>query len=319
MKRIGLAVMGLGLLLLVGLTACSSNQAELDRAKADNQALTTANQKLTADNQQLKLIAGPPPASLDKLYPPQSPAPVWLIEMFNLAGPMEGIGVDLQEQDMANLKPNFQAFEAQYIKMSKMVPEWTSRFPMAPVTALGTAIDSGDPSKIGPAMGAVGGVCTACHDLYLVKVEQKYHWPSFDNVKVTDPISKKELAWVDYMRAMTGSYSGVSVNLQEGQLDKARKNFDAFNLQYKTLVVGCAQCHVDATGNPIPRKYFVDADSHAMVDSLGKALAATTTDAVAIGGLNAAIGNEICLKCHLVHLQAQSAKDTWAANANLLK
>jgi len=162
-------------------------------------------------------------------------------------------------------------------------------------------------------MGGVGKVCGDCHLIYQVKVQQKYHWKSFDDIKVTDPISKNELKWADYMWTMEGSFAGALTDLQEGQLDKANQNYQAFSVQFKALPNGCYQCHTT------PRNYFVDSESIALVDQLGSALSATPPDAAAIGSLSGAIGNEICLKCHLVHLQAQSAKDTWEANADLLK
>jgi len=295
----GLVIITLFLLVLA-VASCSSNQ----QSKLD----------------QLKQIAGPPPASLDQYFPPKATAPVWLIEMFNLAGPMEGIGVDLQEQDAAGMKANFQAFKAQYDKMSKMVPEWTSRFPQDPVTALGKAVDSGNPAQIGPALGQVGEVCSSCHLLYEVKVQQKYHWKNFDDVKVTNPVTKQEMKWGDYMTAMAGAYSGIAVDLQEGQLDNARKNFQAFSAQFKTLATdGCKQCHVDPSGKEIPRAYFVDQGVMSQIDKLGQALAAPTPDPKAIGDLSGFIGNESCVKCHFVHLPAQTAKDTWEQFKDILK
>ncbi len=287
-------------LILVVISACSSNQ-QSNVAK-------------------LKELAGPPPASLDQYFPPKAQAPVFLIEMFNLAGPFEGIGIDLQEQDMPGVKANFQAFQTQYTKVSKMVPEWTSRFPNDPVTALGKAIDSGNPAQIGPAMGNVGQVCGDCHLLYLVKVEQKYHWRNFDDVKVTDPVGGKELKWGDYMVALGGSFEGAMVDLQEGQLDKARQNLQAFTTQFKAMAdTGCRQCHVDQTGKEIPRKYYVDADSMAMINQMSKALSTTPPDGKAVGDLAGAIGNEVCLKCHLVHLPAQQTKDLWDQYKDVLK
>ncbi|MDP2662375.1 MAG: hypothetical protein Q8R28_16780, partial [Dehalococcoidia bacterium] len=115
--------------------------------------------KLEKENKILSEIAGPPPASLAQYYPPQAQAPIWLIEMFNLVGPFEGIGVDLQEGDVQGAKANYDAFKAQYNKVSGMVPEWKGRFPPGPVDDLGKALDSGDPAKVGPAMGQVGQVC----------------------------------------------------------------------------------------------------------------------------------------------------------------
>ncbi len=43
-----------------------------------------------------------PPASMDKLYPPQSQMPVWLLEMFKLASFYMSVGNDAQQGDWAN-------------------------------------------------------------------------------------------------------------------------------------------------------------------------------------------------------------------------
>ena len=310
MKKLGfIAGLAITTLFLVLLTAagCSSNQAELA--------------KLKADNQQLKEIAGPPPSSLDQYFPPKAQSPVYLVEMFNLAGPFGGIGADLQGGDMAGVKNNFNAFKAQYDKVAKMVPEWTSQFPSASVDDLGKAIDSGNPAQIGPAMGKVGEVCGSCHLVNMVKVQQQYHWKNFDEIKVTDPISNKELDFLEYMTAMEGTFGGAMNSLAKGQMDKAVQNWQAFQTQYETLgKEGCKQCHVDpVTQKEIPRKDFVDADSVALIDQLGKALAATPPDASAVQNLSGAIGNEICLKCHWVHFPAQYEKDRWDTFTDLFK
>ncbi|MBI4187798.1 MAG: hypothetical protein HY529_01175 [Chloroflexi bacterium] len=279
-------------LLAVALVACGQNlQPQVD--------------KLTKENKILKEIVGEPPASLNKLFPPQSPTPVFLLGMFDLAMPFEGIGVDLGEGDIAGAKANFDAFKKQYIKMSDMVPEWKDKFPMAPVNTLEQALASGDPAKVGPAMGGVGKVCGDCHAINLVKVEQKYHWPSFDNVKLTDPVTKASQSFGDYMIGLDGAFVGAAIDLQEGQLDNARKNYDAFSARFQTLSTACAACHTTA------RAYFVDPTSQSMVEQLGKALKSTPPDGKAVGDLMQGIGNEICMKCHFVHLPAQTTKDLW--------
>lgn len=205
------AAASLGLmLLLLTVAACAKNlQPEVDNLKAQVAAL----QK---QNQALKDIAGPLPASLDNLFPPKAPAPVYLLEMFALSGPFEGIIVDLQEQDMPGVQANYQAFKAQYQKMSGMVPEWKDRFPLAPVDALGQALASGDPAKVGPALGQVGQVCGSCHLLFQTKAHQKYHWPDFETVRVTDPVTNESVPWVEYMMRMGGAYSGIGNDLQQG-------------------------------------------------------------------------------------------------------
>jgi cytochrome c556 len=305
-------LLGMVIFFLV-LAACSSDKAETDQLKADNAALTK-------QNEALKQLAGPPPASLDQYFPPAAPAPLFLIEMFGLAGPFEGVGVDLQEQDIAGVKANYQAFKTQYDKVAAMVPEWKDRFPLEPVTALGTAIDGGNPAQIGPAMGKVGEICGSCHALYQIKTQQKYHWKSFDEIKVTDPVSGQEMEFGDYMVAMAGSFEGAFIDMGEGQLDKAHQNYEAFSTQFKALGENaCKECHQDPTGKEIPRKYYVDDDSLALVAQLGQALAANPPDAEAIGNLSGAIGNSICLNCHLVHLPAQNTKDNWETFQDILK
>jgi cytochrome c556 len=221
---------------------------------------------------------------------------------------------------MANAKASFQAFQKQYVKMSKMVPEWASRFPQAPVTALGKAVDGGNPAKIGPAMGGVGQVCASCHLLYQVKAQQKYHWRNFDDIKVTDPVSGQPLPLPDFMRAMSSGWEGALVDLQQGQADRSQKNWQNFRSQFSAMAAeACRQCHVDRAGNEIPRRYYVDADSTAMLDQMGNALSASQPDPAAIGELAGAIGNGICMNCHLVHFPAQNAKDMWETYAKVLK
>jgi len=309
---------------LVAMSACTATPAVTVTTTVTTTpapVTVTATPSANADLAKLKELAGPPPSSLDQYFPPKAPAPLFLIEMFTLAGPFEGIAVDLQEGDMANVKANFQAFNAEYAKISKMVPEWTSQFPQAPVDALGTAINSGNPAQIGQAMGGVGNVCGSCHLVNQVKVQQQYHWKNFDDVKLTNPVTGQSQAFVDYMTTMAGGFDGATLDLKEGQLDNAHKNYQAFTTEFKTLGTdACKQCHVDpATNKEIPRQYFVDPASLALIDQMGQALSAPTPDAVAIGNLAGAIGNNICLDCHLVHLPAQVAKDSWSQNSALFK
>ena len=234
---------------------------------------------------------------------------------------MEGIGANLQAQNMAAVKASYQGFVAQYDKVNKMVPEWSKYFPKAPVDALGQAIDSGDPSKIGPAMAKVGELCGDCHLVNQAKVMEQYHFNNFAEVKVTDPVTNKELEFGDYMTALAGTFEGALTSLGAGNQANAGKSWADFTAQYKALGDNaCKECHSDpATKQEIPRKYFVDADSMAVLGQMGKALAASPPDAAAVGNLSGAIGNGICFNCHLIHLPAQQAKDRWEKYSGLFK
>ncbi|OGO23602.1 MAG: hypothetical protein A2144_14315 [Chloroflexi bacterium RBG_16_50_9] len=306
MKRVLLIVVGILALLSANvLVACTSQQPD----QATQAELT----RLREQNKVLKELAGPLPASLDNYFPPKAPAPVWLFEMFALEGAMSGIMGDLQQGDIAGVEANYQAFKGQYEKISGMVPEWQGFFPMEPVENLGKAINSGDPSKIGPAFGPVGEVCGNCHIRNMVKAHQKYHWPSFDTVKLTNPLSNQAVSWKDYMFQLSGTFSGIGNDLRQGQLENARNNFQAFSATFKNLPQGCAACHTT------PRAYFVDPSVQALVDQLGRELAAANPDAKKVEELSGAIGNESCMNCHLVHFPAPNTKARWERFSDIFK
>jgi len=288
-------------LLTIGISSCAGGDLEAENAR------------LAEENALLKEIAGPLPASLDQYFPPAAPAPIWLIEMFGLSGPFEGIGNDLGQGDIDGAMANFEAFKAQYTKMSTMVPEWTDKFPMEPVDALGEALESGDPSKVGPAMGGVGAVCGSCHIINQVKAFQKYHWGDFEVIEIRDPISGENLAWRDFMFAMAGAFGGITNDLAQGQTDNAIANFEAFEARFNALGGACFNCH------PTERTYFVDASVKGMIAQLGEAVKAPNPDMEAIGGLAGGIGNESCMKCHLVHIPAQNTKAKWERYEDLFK
>ena len=294
MKKFYLAI------LMTAMVACGPNlKPQLD--------------KLEKENKLLKEMAGPLPASLDKYFPPQSPKPVYLMEMFGLSNPFEGISLDLQEKDMAGAKANYDAFKAQYQKLSNMVDEWKDKFPMGPVDTLGQALAGGDPSKVGPAMGRVGQVCASCHILNQIKAHQKYHWGNFDEIKINDPLSQKQISWHDYMMQMAGTFSGIGNELQQKQLDNARKNFKAFNAMFEGLTEGCALCH------DTPRAYFVDEKVKGMIAEIGKAIDANPPDGNTLQQLLGAVGQESCMKCHLVHMASFNTKARWQTFGELFK
>ncbi len=260
--------------------------------------------------EELEELAGPPPEFLDQLYPPQATEPTFLIEMLALDEAMVGLFVDLSEQDFANISGDLAKFKTQYDKMrNEVVPEWKDLMPLEPVTGLEEALASQDPDEIMPAAGEVGEICGNCHALYMAKVTIKYHWPSFEEVKVTDLLSEQQLSWADFKMPMALNFGGIGHNLQQGQLDNAMQNFQAFNAQFDALRKTCSDedfgCHSD---EPL---YFVSKDVQADIDALGGALTASPPDATAIAELMPKIGQESCGGCHTLHVPAAATMELW--------
>lgn len=284
-------------LLLAGLVVltlgCAGNQSEeIARLEKENAAL--------------RALVGPPPSSLDNLFPPKANGPVLLFKMIGLATPLTAIVVDLSEKDLEQAKAHFARFRTQYAEVSKLVPEWESAFPLEPVAELGTALDSGDQDKVMAALGRVGRVCHNCHVANMAKVQQKYHWGDFDSITVSDPMTQDAVSFEQLMHFLETSLVGIGVDLEQGQRENALKHFEALNERFQSLKKSCTTCH-----GPAERKYFVDKSVQVLVSKLGAALKSTPPNAKLVRELSQGIGMESCFKCHLVHVPAALARARW--------
>jgi hypothetical protein len=143
---------------------------------------------------------------------------------------------------------------------------------------------------------------------------------NFEAVELTDPFSGESMHLSEYMMAMAGAFAGVRNDLWQGQVDAARQNFQVFSGSFNNLTENaCKQCHKDQTGKEIPRTYFVDDSVMGMTDQLGQAVAANPPNGQAIEQFSDAIGGKSCMKCHLVHFPAATAKHRWEILADAFK
>jgi uncharacterized CHY-type Zn-finger protein len=124
-----------------------------------------------------------------------------------------------------------------------MVPEWEEYFDIKAAEAFVEATKTHDIAKAGKASGALSKTCSKCHTELEVSVWTKFHWPSFHKIKVTDPISKKEMAFDDYMGKISSSFKGVTVNFWEGQYDRSAKSLRVFKSRYMELKSTCSKFH----------------------------------------------------------------------------
>lgn len=253
----------------------------------------------------LKEQLGPPPSSLDQFYPPKAGQPVYLIRMTELGNIASSIMVDLMENDSDNVRSGLARFKAVYQELSGMVPEWTTWYPMEPITEFENAYDSGDPSRMMPAIDGIGNVCHSCHVAYMSKVKFRYHWDDFKEFQIPDPFGEKDISVSQLMHYLGDGLAGITSDLQQGQNAAAIKQFQAFNISFQVTKGLCGLCH------ETERFYFVDQKVQDMIDQLGLAVAQTEPDMAVIGQLSQGIGMESCFKCHLVHIPSALTKDAW--------
>ncbi len=256
---------------------------------------------------ELKSVSGPPPNSLTALYPPKAREPIFLLGMHAMDAPLETMANDLEEGSLDRAKNDFEAFRTRYREVSKMVPEWEKAFSAGPVEELGAALESGDRTRIMKTAEGVGKVCDDCHLTNLPKAYQAYQWEEFSMVSVTDPKTGETLEFREAMSRLSRSFQGVQTGLERGEVDKARKYYEAFSSRFKAFSQTCEACHEKE------RRYFVDAEMQEAVARLGSALKSSSPDARVVSDVMRGIGEESCSKCHLVHVPAAYAKARWNA------
>lgn len=180
-KRIELSFVALTGFLL----GCSPDQAELE--------------SLGAENARLNALVAPPPASLDSLFPPHAQGPAFLMSIIDMAMPLTGVFVDLMQGDSDHALAQYERFEAKYVEVAALVPEWESAFRLEPVEEPGASLRSEDQNQIMAAAGRIGASCQDCHVVQIPKGQQRYHWPRFSDVAATDPATGDEVSFKDLM------------------------------------------------------------------------------------------------------------------------
>ncbi len=282
------------LVILLAATACTDKQAEeIGMLKKENSAL--------------KEKLAPPPSVLDAMYPPNAEQPVYQLKMLDMEMSMSGIIVDFFENDIENVMANFENFKTKYGEMAKLVPEWKNKYPLEPVEGLRTALQSGEKNRVMASFAELGKVCMDCHIETMAKVQQKYYWMDFREVRATDPLSSEVVDFATLKQYLNSSFWGIIVDLQQGQMENALKQFEGFNARFQTLKDICEDCHGTSE-----RKYYVDENVQAMINKLGQALKnPSSLNPEKVQGLMMAIGGESCGKCHLVHTPAALVKYQW--------
>lgn len=255
--------------------------------------MATAGNSLAEDDQSLS--GKPLPASLDQLYPPNSPAPVLLLAMHEINQTLSGMVCDLFENDAGNAEANLARFREAYLKTAKLVPEWESLYPIAPVDELETALKSGNPGAVMPVIDKLDAACHSCHVAFTAAVQHKYHWDSFWSLSVSDPESKAQLGFKQFKLMMNTDMVGIGNDLAQGQIENARQHAEAFAGKFAAFKELCTACH------DTERTYYVSGDIEGMIGSVKAALEEATPDPAKIGQLLQGIGQESCFKCHLVH------------------
>lgn len=235
-----------------------------------------------------------PPASMDKYYPPEAEGPQYLFAMMKMDAPLLGFMTHVQDGDMAKAQEYFKNFATEYRALSKMVPEWGHYWPEEPLDAVSAALGSGDPAKVGPAMGGLMQACSTCHHDNMAAVWARYGKPVSD--------------MGEFMFPIVGAMGAVRTYVSEGEFEKARGAFGLFQERFNELAESCGSCHSSE------RAYFTGPGVQELLKAAGEALEAEKPNPEQIIGTMNKIGHDSCYECHKVHIPIANIQKAWAGS-----
>ena len=253
------------------------------------------------------MVIKEPPKSLSKYYPPKSKEPKWIQQMHKMSTHFGGVFVNLKEKDFENVDKHADKLVEEYKKTSEMVPEWEEYFDSKAAEKFARAAKTHDFEKVGKASGILGKTCGKCHAEHNVSVWTKFHWPSFDKIIITDPISEKEMEFGDYMGAISSSLKGVTVNFGEGQYGRSSKALKGFKSRYMELKSTCSKCH---TTHDV-KKFYVGKDADSAFKDLSKELNSEKPNTGKFWKNIGLLGKTGCKHCHLTHRSYSFIQEAW--------
>ena len=254
-----------------------------------------------------EMILKEPPKSLSKYYPPESQQPKWIQQMHKMSTHFGGVFINLKEKDFENVDKHADKLVEEYKKTSEMVPEWEDYFDIKAAETFANAAKTHDIAKAGKASSGLGKTCGKCHGEQQVSVWAKFHWPSFQKIKVTDPISEKETAFDDYMGSISSSFKTVTVNFGEGQYDRAAKALKMFKSRFMELKSTCSKCHITQDA----KRFYVGPDIDTALNELNKQLSSEKPNPKKFWKNIGLLGQKGCKHCHLVHRSNSLIKKMW--------
>jgi len=240
------------------------------------------------------------PSSIDQYY--KSQPPVYLISMFELGTAMMGIGVNVQQGDMANAKKSYDDFSKKFKDSSEMVPEWKKFYDQGAVEKIGASLDSGNVPAVFENIGKVGEACVQCHKEKMPPIWNKYNWNNFSKLTMNTPNPEEPIlpfptAKIKYLAF---AFDGIGVNIKNNNQKGAQESFGLFKTMFDNLNSTCSSCHASSP------KYYVSTDIQGMIDTMGEKI--NSGNLSEAEGLRMGIGMESCYKCHVLHMPSQYAR-----------
>ncbi len=244
-----------------------------------------------------KIVLKKPPESLDKYYPPASEKFEFLSNMHAMSTANAGITLNINEGNWEKALEWAKELKRLYVETSKMVPEWKDYFKPGLADELIKAVESKSVDSVVQASRRFLQTCANCHKDNELAVKLTYRFPSFENIKIEDPVDFMEYETAKYMKAMTNSLKALQVYLRQGEPERAQEAGLNFVERARQLGSMCAKCHT----NKLSEEVILGKAYHEALNRLEELLSG---DALNREEVFKTLGEVTlsCAKCHNVHL-----------------
>jgi len=254
-----------------------------------------------------KIVLKKPPESLKKYYPPQSQKFEFLSNMYLMSTSFYAVNLNINEGNWEKALEWARKLRDTYVKTSKMVPEWKEYFKPDLADSFVKAVQSKNVDRVIEASKRLGQTCSRCHQDNQIAVKLVFHFPSFKDIKLEDPVEFMELKTSDYMRKLSNSMKALKVYLEQGETEKAQEAGLNFVERARGLRAMCSKCHTEKISEEaILGKKFEDA-----LAKLEEILSGDKPSKEEIYKHLTLIGST-CTKCHNVHLIPAMVQEAFA-------
>ena len=254
-----------------------------------------------------KVVLKKPPESLKKYYPPKSQKFEFLSNMYSMSTSFYAVNLNINEGKWEKALEWAKKLRDTYLETSKMVPEWKDYFKPKLAEDFVKAVQSKNVDRVIEASKKLGQTCSKCHQDNQIAVKLVFHFPSFDEIKLEDPIEFMEVKTSDYMKKLSNSMKALKVYLTQGDIEMAQEAGTNFVERARGLRAMCSKCHTQKISEEaILGKAYEEA-----LSKIEELLSAEKPNKEEIFK-NLTLVGTTCTKCHNVHLIPEMVQEAFA-------
>ncbi len=179
-----------------------------------------------------------PPASLAQWYRPENKRQVWLHNMFKLRREMQAVRFYSDNGDAKHLGKWVARLSEHYLKIGKMVPEWSNKLDRDAIANLIKSSENNRYQEISRALDDLAESCNSCHADYRAVTALIYRAADFSSLEI-----EPSLLFDSHMEQLAKQVNQIKIASEDGMKDIALSSLDELKKGINVLGNICSDCH----------------------------------------------------------------------------